>query len=48
MLRAFTDALTGEPGRAADLTALIADAARRNRGAHTWLKLFFEHLRRQT
>jgi hypothetical protein len=27
---------------------LIAEAARRNQGAHTWLKLLGEHLRRLT
>jgi hypothetical protein len=46
MLSAFTDALTGEHGRAADLTTLIAEAARRNQGAHTWLRLLVDHLRR--
>ena len=48
MLSALTDALTSKPGRAADFTALIAEAARRNQGAHTWLKLLGEHLRRLT
>jgi hypothetical protein len=48
MLSALTDALTDKPGRAADLTALVAEAARRNQGAHYWLKLLGEHLRRLT
>jgi len=48
MIGAFTDALTSKPGRATDLTALVAEAARRNQGAHYWLKLLVEHLRRLT
>jgi hypothetical protein len=48
MVGAFTDALTSKPGRATDLTALVAEAARRNQGAHYWLKLLVEHLRRLT
>jgi hypothetical protein len=46
MLGALTDALASKPGRTADLTALIAEAARRNRGVHYWLKLLVEHYRR--
>jgi hypothetical protein len=48
MVGALTHALMGKPGRAADLTALVAEAARRNQGAHYWLKLLGEHLRRLT
>jgi hypothetical protein len=48
MVGALTDTLTSKPGRAADLTALVAEAARRNQGAHYWLKLLGEHLRRLT
>jgi hypothetical protein len=48
MLGALTDALTDKPGRDADLTALIAEAARRNQSAHTWLRLLAEHIRRLT
>ena len=48
MVGAFSDALTSKPGRAADLTALVEEAARRNQGAHYWLKLLGEHLRRLT
>ena len=48
MLGALTDALTDKPGRDADLTALIAEAARRNQSANTWLRLLAEHIRRLT
>ena len=48
MVGAFTDALTSKPGRTADLAALVAEAAKRNQGAHYWLKLLGEHLRRLT
>jgi hypothetical protein len=43
---ALTDALMDKPGRAGDLTALVAEAARRNQGAHYWLKHLGEHIRR--
>jgi hypothetical protein len=48
MVGALTDALMDKPGRAADLAALIVEAATRNQSAHYWLKLLVEHLRRLT